>query len=47
MDSPPVTNILPFTRKTKPPTQGELAAYRQMTKNWSDAMRRLVFPQYQ
>lgn len=36
--------VIPFRKK--PPSRAEVDAYRQATKRWSPAMRRLMFPEH-
>lgn len=36
--------IIPFRRR--PPSSGELEAFRRITRRWSPALRDLIFPQY-
>lgn len=38
--------VVPFARPPKPPTEGEMAAWRMMTKSWSSEMKRLMTPRY-
>ncbi len=37
-------NVIPF--RPRPPSDGELDAYRTMTRNWHPQMRQLLFPQH-
>ena len=37
-------NVIPF--RPRPPSQGELDAYRTMTRNWHPQMRQLLFPKH-
>lgn len=32
--------------KKRPPTPNEMAAYRMISKNWSEAMKRLILPRF-
>lgn len=36
--------VIPFGKR--PPSEAELEAYRQVTRNWHPEMRRLVFPEH-
>jgi hypothetical protein len=36
--------VIPFRRR--PPSQGELEAYRWITRRWSPALKDLMVPQY-
>jgi hypothetical protein len=36
--------IIPFRRR--PPSQEELHMYRQITRNWDPALKRLMFPEH-
>jgi len=38
--------VIPFRRRETKPSEAEIEMYRKMTRNWSDEMRRLMFPQY-
>jgi hypothetical protein len=38
------SNVIPFRRRG--PKRAELEVYRRITRNWSDAMRRLMFPHH-
>lgn len=38
------SNVLPFRRRA--PSKQELEVYRWMTRSWSPAMKRLMFPQF-
>jgi hypothetical protein len=38
------SNVIPFRRRG--PKRAELEVYRRVTRNWSDAMRRLMFPHH-
>jgi hypothetical protein len=37
-------NVIPFRKR--PPSKGELEAFRRMTRSWSPEMRQLMFPRY-
>ena len=37
-------NVIPFRKR--PPSQGELEAYRRLTRNWSRELRQMMFPEY-
>lgn len=37
-------NVIPFRKR--PPSEGELEAYRRLTRNWSPELRRLMFPDH-
>jgi hypothetical protein len=36
--------VIPFRKR--PPSENELEAYRQMTRNWHPQMRQSVFPEH-
>jgi hypothetical protein len=36
--------IIPFRKR--PPSPGEMDAYRRFTRNWSSELKRLMFPEY-
>ena len=36
--------VIPFRRKQTRPSPLEIETYRMMTRNWSDQLRRLMFP---
>jgi hypothetical protein len=38
--------VVPFRRRETKPSQAEVEIFRAMTRNWSDQMRQLMFPQY-
>lgn len=38
------SNVIPFRKR--PPSKGELEAYRRMTRSWSPELRQLMFPRY-
>jgi hypothetical protein len=38
--------VIPFRKRPRPPSEAELEVYRQMTRNWSPQMRRLMFPEH-
>jgi hypothetical protein len=38
------SNVIRFRRRG--PKRAELEVYRRITRNWSDAMRRLMFPHH-
>ena len=40
----PADNVIPF--RPRPPSDGELDAYRDMTRNWHPQMRELMFPRH-
>jgi len=37
-------NVIPF--RPRPPSDTELAVYKQMTRSWHPQMRQLMFPKY-
>lgn len=37
-------NVIPF--RPRPPSEGELDAYRSMTRNWHPQLRQLMFPRH-
>jgi hypothetical protein len=37
-------NVIPFPKRR--PSNGELEAYRQITRNWSAEVRHLIFPEH-
>jgi hypothetical protein len=37
-------NVIPFRKR--PPSDGEIEAYRQVTRNWSSQLRQLMFPEH-
>ena len=37
-------NVIPFRRR--PPSEIELHVYRMMTREWSPALRQLIFPEH-
>lgn len=37
-------NVIPFRKR--PPSKGELDAFRRMTRSWSPELRQLMFPRY-
>jgi hypothetical protein len=37
------SKIIPFRRR--PPSPGEMEAYRRFTRNWSNELKRLMFPE--
>jgi hypothetical protein len=37
-------NIIPFRKR--PPSEGEMDAYLQFTRNWSSQLRQLLFPEH-
>ena len=37
-------NVIPFRRR--PPSEGEMEAYRRMTQNWNAHLRQLLFPEH-
>lgn len=37
-------NVIPFRKR--PPSDGEMEAYRMMTRNWSPELKRLMFPHH-
>jgi hypothetical protein len=39
-----VDNIIPFPKR--PPSEGEMEAYRRSTRNWSAQLRQLIFPEH-
>jgi hypothetical protein len=38
------SNVIPFRKRR--PSDGEMAAYRMFTRNWSPELRQLMFPDY-
>jgi hypothetical protein len=38
------SNVIPFRRREPKPSMTEIEMYRRMTRNWSDQMRQLMFP---
>ena len=38
--------VVPFRRRESKPSATEVDMYRKMTRNWSEEMRRLMFPTY-
>lgn len=38
------SKIIPFRKR--PPSPGEMEAYRRFTRNWSNELKRLMFPEY-
>ena len=38
------SNVIPFRKR--PPSEMELEAYRQMTRNWSEEVKQLMFPDH-
>jgi len=38
------SNVIPFRKR--PPSKGELEAFRRMTRSWSPELRQLMFPRY-
>lgn len=38
------SNVVPFRRREAKPSMTEIEMYRRMTRNWSDQMRQLMFP---
>jgi hypothetical protein len=38
------SNVIPFRKR--PPSEMELEAYRQMTRNWSEDVKQLMFPDH-
>jgi len=38
------SNVVPFRRRETKPSTTEIEMYRRMTRNWSEEMRRLMFP---
>jgi hypothetical protein len=36
--------IIPFRKR--PPSENELAVYREITRNWHREMRQLIFPEH-
>jgi hypothetical protein len=37
-------NVIPFRKR--PPSEGELEAYRRLTRSWSPQLRQMMFPEY-
>lgn len=37
-------NVIPFPKR--PPSEGEMEAYRQSTRNWDASLRLLLFPEH-
>lgn len=37
-------NVIPFRKR--PPSETELEVYRMMTREWSSALRQLIFPEH-
>jgi len=37
-------NVIPFRKR--PPSEGELEAYRRFTRSWAPELRRMMFPEY-
>ena len=37
-------NVIPYRKR--PPSEGEMEAYRQMTRNWHPQLRQLLFPEH-
>ena len=37
-------NVIPFRKR--PPSETELEVYRMMTREWSPALRQLMFPEH-
>jgi hypothetical protein len=37
-------NVIPFRKR--PPSKTELEVYRQMTRNWSPALKEMFFPEH-
>ena len=37
-------NVIPFRKR--PPSETELEVYRMMTREWSPALRQLIFPEH-
>jgi hypothetical protein len=38
------SNVIPFPKRE--PSHGELEAYRRITRNWSPASKRVMFPEH-
>ena len=38
--------VIPFRRRETKPTASEFEIYCRMTRNWSEQMRQLMFPQF-
>ena len=38
------SKIIPFRKR--PPSPGEMEAYRRFTRSWSNELKRLMFPEY-
>lgn len=36
--------VIPFRKR--PPSEGEMEAYRHFTRNWSSQLRQLLFPEH-
>lgn len=39
-------NVIPFRKRSAPPSEAELERYRQATRNWHPEMRRRMFPEH-
>ena len=39
-------NVIPFRRRPQLPSEAELEAYRQATRNWHPEVRRLKYPEH-
>ena len=39
-------NVIAFRQRPQPPSEAELEAYRQLTRNWHPDVRRLKFPEH-
>jgi hypothetical protein len=37
-------NVIPFRKRA--PSEGELEAYRRLTRSWSPELRQMMFPEY-
>jgi len=40
----PDDKVIPFRKR--PPSEGEMEAYRRMTRNWDSHLRQLLFPEH-
>jgi len=38
------SKVVPFRRRESKPSAAEIEMYRRMTRNWSEQMRQLMFP---
>ena len=38
------SKVIPFRKR--PPSPGEMEAYRRFTRNWSNELKQLMFPDY-